>query len=167
MNAKLNEEQAAPRERRRLATSVKRSLRELNSQLALLNHHVGARVKLKSVDMDCLDVIGREGPLTPSALARRAGLHPATVTGILDRLQRDGWIVRERDPDASDRRAVAVRVLRERNPELFGLYAGMNAAMDRICDEYTAEELQLLADFLHRTASAGQDAAEELSGSTH
>jgi DNA-binding MarR family transcriptional regulator len=26
------------------------------------------------------------------------------MTGILDRLQRGGWVVRERDPEAADRR---------------------------------------------------------------
>src|SRR5919201_236795 len=89
----------AGRRRRRLATSIKESLRELSIQLSLLNHHVGARVELRDVDLDCLDLINRHGPLSPSALARRAGLHPATMTGILDRLERAGWIARDRDPD--------------------------------------------------------------------
>jgi DNA-binding MarR family transcriptional regulator len=35
--------------------------------------------------------------LSPSVLARRAGLHPATMTGILDRLERGRWITRDRD----------------------------------------------------------------------
>jgi hypothetical protein len=34
------------------------------------------------------------------------------VTGILDRLQHDGWIISDGNPDASDRRSVAVRALR-------------------------------------------------------
>jgi MarR family len=41
----------------------------------------------------CLDLITRHGPLSPSAPARRAGLHPATMTGILDRLERGGWVI--------------------------------------------------------------------------
>src|SRR5215475_8990826 len=121
------------RERRRLIMSIKDSLRDLGNQLSLLNHHVGARLDLRDVDLDCLDLISRYGPLSPTALARRAGLHPATMTGILDRLQRAGWVVRERDPDAPDRRAVAVRALRDRNAELYRLYSGMNDSMDRIC----------------------------------
>jgi DNA-binding MarR family transcriptional regulator len=145
-----------------LTTAVKESLRELSNQLSLLNHHVGAHVDLKDVDLDCLDLIVRHGPLSPSTLARRAGLHPATMTGILDRLQRGGWITRERDPDASDRRAVAVRAVRDRNAELFRLYSGMNASMDQICAGYADTELELLADFLRRTVSAGRDATDEL-----
>jgi DNA-binding MarR family transcriptional regulator len=152
----------AARRRRRLSNAIKESLRELSIQLSLLNHQVGVRLDLKDVDLDCLDLIARHGPLSPSALARRAGLHPATMTGILDRLERSGWIARERDP--ADRRAVLVRGLRDRNAELLGLYAGMNSSMDRICAEYDEAELQLLAGFLRRTASAGHDATNELTG---
>jgi DNA-binding MarR family transcriptional regulator len=151
-----------PRRRRRQTRAVKESLRELRNQLSLLHHQVSTKVALKDVDLDCLDLIARHGPLGPSELARRAGLHPATMTGILDRLQRGGWIVRERDPDATDRRAVAVRVVPGRNVELFRLYAGMNAAMDELCAGYTDAELELIADFLRRTTGAGRTATDDL-----
>ena len=91
------------RHRRWLTAEIRDSLRELGIQLALLNHHIVARLELKDVDLDCFNLIERHGPLSPSALARRAGLHPATMTGILDRLERGGWTARDRDP--SDRRA--------------------------------------------------------------
>ena len=84
------------------------------------------------------------------------------MTGILDRLQRGGWITRDRDPDASDRRAVAIRALRERSAELFRLYAGMNSSMDRICAGYSDHELEIIADFLLRTTDAGRDATDQL-----
>lgn len=152
------------RRRRRVTSAIKEAMRDLTIQLSLLNHHVGAHVDLKDVDIDCLDLIGRHGPLSPSALAKRAGLHPATMTGILDRLQRGGWVVRERDPDATDRRAVAVRALRDRNGELVRLYSGMNTAVDGILDGYSAAELDVIADFVRRTAAAGQGATDDLAG---
>ena len=132
-----------PRSRRRSGVAIKESLRELSIALSLLNHRVGARLDLKDVDLDCLDLINRHGPLSPSALARRAG-----------------WVARERDP--SDRRAVVVRGLRRRNAELFDLYSGMNSSMDQLCERYSGPELDLLADFLRRTADAGRVATEDL-----
>jgi DNA-binding MarR family transcriptional regulator len=151
----------AARRRRGLALAIGNSLRELGSQLSRLNHHVGAQLDLRDVDLDCLDLIDLHGPLNPSALARRAGLHPATVTGILDRLESGGWVIRERDP--SDRRAVVVRAVRDRYPDLLRLYAGMNRSMNQIYTEYDESELELVADFLHRTADAGRSATDELS----
>jgi DNA-binding MarR family transcriptional regulator len=150
------------RGRRRLGVAIKGSLRELSVQLSLLNQHVGGRIDLKGGDIGCLELITRHGPLSPSALARRTGLHPATLTGILDRLERGGWIARDRD--AADRRGIVVRVLRDRGAEIMGLYSGMNSSMDQICADYTATELQLIAEFLQRTADAGRRAAGELAG---
>jgi DNA-binding MarR family transcriptional regulator len=148
------------RRRRRLTTAIKQSLRELAIQLSMLNHQVVARLGLNDVDLNCLDLIARYGPLSPSALARRAGLHPATMTGILDRLERGGWVVRDRDP--ADRRAVMVSARREKNAEIARLYTGMNSSMDEICAGYAEAELEVLADFLRRTASAGQSATDVL-----
>jgi len=157
-----SEDAGSARHRRRLSAAIKEALRELSIQLSLLNHHVGARVELKDVDLDCLDLISRTGPLSPSALARRAGLHPATMTGIIDRLERGGWVARDRG--TSDRRAVLIRALRDRNSELLHLYSGMNTSVDQICAEYSDAELRLLTDFLRRTADAGRTATDELAG---
>jgi len=149
-------------DRRRLTASIKQALRALSIQLSLLNHQVGAHAGLNDVDLDCLDLIARHSPISPTALAQRAALHPATVTGILDRLERGGWVARERDP--SDRRALVVRVLRDRSPELVRLYGGMNSSMSEICAGYSEAELQVLADFLRRTVEAGRSATDKLAG---
>ncbi len=153
-------DRAGARPPRRVIQEVKTSLRDASIQLALLNHQVSGPVDLRATDLECLDLISRHGPLSPSALARRAGLHPATLTGILDRLERGGWISRARDP--ADRRGVLLRVERTRGAELLGLFAGMNSAMDEICAGYAEEDLQLVAGFLRRTADAGRTAADEL-----
>jgi DNA-binding MarR family transcriptional regulator len=160
MTSISSSESNLPHDRKRLTSSIKQSLRALSIQLSLLNHQVGARLGLNDVDLDCLDLINRYGPLNPSALAERASLHPATMTGILDRLERGGWVVRERDP--SDRRAVRVRGLRDRNAELVRLYGGMNSSMSEICADYSAAELAAIADFLRRTVEAGQGATDKL-----
>jgi DNA-binding MarR family transcriptional regulator len=144
----------AARRRRRLDREVRASLRDVSVQLSLLNHQVRGHLELKGTDLECLDLISREGPLSPSELARRAGLHPATITGILDRLERGGWIGRERDP--ADRRAVRIRAQRTRGAEVLRLYSGMNSAMDEIIGDYDEAQLDLLAGFLRRTAEAGR-----------
>ncbi len=149
--------------RGRLTRAIKESLRDVGTQLSQLNNSVGARVDLKPTDLGCLDLISRDGPISPSALAKRSGLHPATMTGVLDRLERDGWIERSRDP--SDRRGVVVQVAKGRGAEILRLYlvdSGMNSAMDEICARYDDEGLEVLVSFLRSTADAGRAAADRL-----
>jgi DNA-binding MarR family transcriptional regulator len=148
------------RSRQQAVSAIRESLRELRIQLALLNYRVGSELDLKDIELDCMDILDTKGALSPTDLARRAGVHPATMTGILDRLERGGWIVRERDP--GDRRAVRVRLLPDRYAELLRLYASMSKSMNKILAGYSDSELKAIADFLHRTAEAGGEATEQL-----
>jgi DNA-binding MarR family transcriptional regulator len=52
--------------------------------------------------------LGKDGPLTMGELARRVAVTEKTITGIVDRLERDRLVTRERDP--ADRRVVHVRL---------------------------------------------------------
>jgi len=163
MDSKLSQSDDA-RTRRRLGTSIKDSLRALTVELSLLNHNVGGHLGLRDVDLDCLDLIDRHGPLSPSALARLAALHPATMTGILDRLERGDWISRDRDP--ADRRAVLVSSRRDRGAEVYAQYATMNASMDELIAGYDAGQLTAILDFLQRTVANGKAANERFGDPT-
>ena len=48
----------------------------------------------------------REDGLKMIDLGRRAGLEPSTMTGLLDRMERDGLV--ERRPDSADRRVLKI-----------------------------------------------------------
>lgn len=48
------------------------------------------------------------GPRTPAELADAAGVTRATMTGLVDTLERDGFVKRE--PDPTDRRTISVRL---------------------------------------------------------
>ncbi|MHA7987660.1 MarR family transcriptional regulator [Rathayibacter sp. CAU 1779] len=149
------------RARRRVTNEVKRRFRDVNNQIALLSHHVSAQVELRDVDLDCLDFLAQHGPTSPGALARRAGVHPATMTGVIDRLEKGGWIQRERAAD--DRRAIVISARREAIGAVFRHYDGMNSQMDAVCDAYSPAELELIAGFLQHTADAGRRAVAEFS----
>jgi len=82
------------------------------------------------------------------------------MTGVLDRLEKGGWITRERDP--ADRRAVLIQAARERGAEVLKLYSGMNSAIAGICSSYSEPELAAIGDFLKRCTEAGSDAIDKL-----
>jgi MarR family transcriptional regulator, organic hydroperoxide resistance regulator len=68
-----------------------------------------AQVRTMEVLVDAARDDAAEG-MTSSVLATRLGLARSTVSGILDRLERDGLIARRVDP--KDRRATRVRIAR-------------------------------------------------------
>ena len=161
--AEAAERDAARRDagrRRRAINDAKLRLRELRLELAGLNHLIGTRIALKDSDLDTLDVITRYGPQTPTVLARRMGVHVATLTGILNRLEAGGWITRSRLE--SDRRTVTVAGVPQRQAEIYRLYGGMNDALDAILGRYSQDELTVVVDFLRRTTEAGRKATDDL-----
>jgi DNA-binding MarR family transcriptional regulator len=143
----------ADRDRRRRETAVLSGLRDLRIELAVLNHRVGSKAELKDLDFDCLDVVARHGPLTPSALAARVGVHVATMTGILNRLEQGGWVTRTRSDDDG---------APDRQREIYRLFGGMTSRMAEILAGYSDAELAAIADFLDRTVTAGRSAADEV-----
>lgn len=74
--------------------------------------------------------------LAPNALAERAGVTRATITGLLDGLEREGLIARH--AEASDRRALRIRLTRagkqvakavfeQHGHWIAGLYGGLSS----------------------------------------
>lgn len=139
---------------------VQLALRSMGTQLGRLNSTIAALLELRAGDIELLDHIGRVGPVSPSALAGQLHIHPATMTGILDRLEQGGWIVRERD--SPDRRKVQLRAVRARAPELVKLYAPMNASLMKISSEFTADQLEAIRDFLVSIGEAASVVVEDL-----
>ncbi|MGI5126572.1 MarR family transcriptional regulator [Pseudonocardia sp. CA-107938] len=132
-------------------------LRELNNQLARVTLAVGSRLDLRPGDLAVLDLIGREGPHSPKDLAERLHIHPATLTGVLDRLEQGGWVRRE--PDPADRRRIRVAAEKARSAEIARRYGPMSRSIAAICADYSPAELEIVHDFLVRIARAGADAA--------
>jgi DNA-binding MarR family transcriptional regulator len=143
-----------------LTQEIQHHLRDLISRLHQLNDAVGARVELRGPDLEILDLVARHGPLSPSEVAAATGVHPATLTGIVDRLEQGGWLTRVPDPE--DRRRIRLEVRRERGPELVRLYGPMNRSLSDICGALTPSQLEVVRDFLRDAAEAGIQATSGL-----
>ena len=100
----------------------------------------------------CLELAVGEEEITPSRLAELTGLTSGAITGVLDRLERRGFVRREADP--TDRRRVVVRVDPDRAAEIAGLYAPFLAATSELLADWSPAQRAALTEYLAGVGSA-------------
>jgi DNA-binding MarR family transcriptional regulator len=88
------------------------------------------------------------GPTTPAALAEEAGVTRATMTGIIDTLERDGLVSRE--PDPHDRRIIRVQLTAAGEAFVEGMLPGWFACISSVIDPLDESERKTLIHLLHK-----------------
>ena len=94
--------------------------RALGAAAVLFHAAVAGRMGLTAVEEKALDVVARWGPVTAGDLSSATGLAPSSVTALIDRLVRKGFVVRVPDTDDARRVRVAQSLerLRRDHPDL-------------------------------------------------
>ena len=142
---------------------LRNALQELRIELAIHTRRVAALCGLNESDLDVLDLLAREGPQSPTMLARRLTIHVATMTGVLSRLEKADWVVRRRD--VVDRRSVQVESTGFER--LDAIYRDVNERLDGIAAELTARERELIVGYLRLVCDTIHQASVEMSRSRH
>jgi DNA-binding MarR family transcriptional regulator len=122
---------------------------------------VAARQGLTASEEKALDLLERSGPLTAGELARRSGLAPASVTALINRLERKGFA--RRVPNPGDGRSVLVEVDAERvYAAVAPLFADWVASLYDLYAGYSDEQLEVILHFLTEAARRQQEATARL-----
>jgi DNA-binding MarR family transcriptional regulator len=121
---------------------LENAMRIASSQGAMFAKMVADRAGISSADMDCIDFVNVEGRMTAGRLAELTGLTTGAITGVVDRLEKAGFVQRERDE--SDRRKVFIVPVPEKMMQMGRPYELVKRAMQKQCDAYTDAELKLL-----------------------
>jgi DNA-binding transcriptional ArsR family regulator len=155
---------ASPHGRRaELLRELEAAGRAQSAATVMFHSVLAAKRGLSATEEKALDLLDRFGPLTAGELARRAGLAPASVTGLVDRLERKGFA--RRVPHPRDGRSVLVEVDRERVMASLGpLFADWFGSLDELWAGYTDEQLELILHFLNEVARRQQQATANLTG---
>jgi DNA-binding MarR family transcriptional regulator len=127
-------------------------IRQYQRDIDAFDQAVAERLALSRTDLRCLDLVleltTAGQPPTPTRLAEAAGLTPSTVTSVLDRLERAGYLQRVREQ--ANRRQVLLQLtarFAEAAEEIFGPVAAEGTAqLARLAD---AEVDTLIAFFSH------------------
>jgi DNA-binding MarR family transcriptional regulator len=122
---------------------------------------VAARQGLSASEEKALDLLERNGPLTAGELARQSGLAPASVTALVNRLERKGFA--RRVPNPGDRRSVLVEVDAERVYAVVApLFADWVGSLYELYAGYSDEQLEVILHFLTEAARRQQEATARL-----
>ena len=94
----------------RYEESILRSLRRVTRAIDLHSKQLAKHYELTGPQLICLREILRREAATPSEIARAVSLSQGTVTGILDRLEKRGFVTRRKSTE--DKRRVHIRATR-------------------------------------------------------
>lgn len=113
-------------------TVAERAVHEVRKYLRtiiLFNVKVAEEIGVSLIDMQLLHILNMFGPATPGRLAEGTGLSTGGVTVALDRLERLGYIRRERNP--ADRRSLIIHLVVERLTRLSEIYKAYDDEVNR------------------------------------
>lgn len=123
---------------------------------------VAAKQGLNATEEKTLDYLQRQGPLTAKDLAELTGLAPASVTGLLDRLESKGFVRRVKHP--TDRRRVLVELNQDKLAELAVFFEDWARDIVEACEEFSTDELSTVVRFLSVMSERQRAAAARLTG---
>lgn len=88
-----------------------------------------------------------EEDTTLGALSQYLNCSRGNVTGIVDRLERDGWLVRERSTE--DRRVITVR-LTDKGTQVYAIKRELAQELSRMAETWDDDERRRVTDILVR-----------------
>lgn len=119
-------------------------------QIAILTRksasHLGAALGINQTDMAALEHLITDGPLPPTELAVRLSVTTAGITQVIDRLERAGHVVRERQLE--DKRRVLVRPLPESVAQAYRHIAPMLKGLSGVLGALEGQDRAVVEGFL-------------------
>ena len=142
--------------------AINDKFREMSTETIMFHQAVADVLGLHITDHKCLDFIYRFGAMPAGRLAELTGLTTGAVTGIIDRLEKAGYVRRTNDP--KDRRRTIVEPIRnkklERKLEL--IFIPLRDRMHKLLSSYSDSELAFLLDATTKMIAQTREESKKL-----
>jgi DNA-binding MarR family transcriptional regulator len=122
--------------------------REHSDATVLFHAVMASLLDLHPTDYKTLGILERLGPMSAGEIATHSGLATASVTNLLDRLERKGFVRRVRD--TRDRRRVLAEPVMDRLTAGRKLFDSTRRSLAQLVEEYSTRDLAVITDFLAR-----------------
>ncbi|MET0692935.1 MAG: MarR family transcriptional regulator [Propionibacteriaceae bacterium] len=151
-----------PSRRERAIERMGEVMRDFMARAVLFQDAVARSGGINSTDLQCVGLLMSEGPATPGELADRSGLTAGgAITAVVDRLERAGYVTRQRDP--ADRRRVIVTAVPEVVLDRVGpIYGRVGARWAEYLETLDDDQLTLAVELFSRAAQINREEIEHL-----
>lgn len=137
--------------------------RRFSDATILLHEAIARYAGLAGTDHKYLGLLLRQGPLTAGEWATHTGLSTGAITGLIDRLEKQGLVVRQ--PAETDRRKVVVVPNAARAQHLLGpAFAPLQRDMEQLVGALNEAEAATIERYLLAAMEVMQAHTQRLQG---
>ncbi|UVJ41316.1 MarR family winged helix-turn-helix transcriptional regulator [Arthrobacter sp. CJ23] len=155
------ETQPSPNTQRQdLLEAVFASGRELSTAAVMFHTKLSELRGLSATEGKAIDILLRFGPMTAGEFGEHSGLAPASVTGLMQRLESKG--VARRVRHEGDKRKVLIELVGDQVMAAMPHFVDFMGGMASLLEGYSDEELRVIADYSSKAARIQQEAAGRL-----
>jgi DNA-binding MarR family transcriptional regulator len=137
-----------------------RELKTSSSRGILFHQTLADWLGLNITDHKCLGFLLEEGPQTAGRLAELTGLTTGAITGVIDRLEKAGYVKREKD--SHDRRRVMIEPIFGSEAKMTSLFASLAQASMEMSAHYSHDELNVILRFVKESSEMMYKETEKL-----
>ncbi|MEM9514040.1 MAG: MarR family transcriptional regulator [Actinomycetota bacterium] len=134
-------------------------IRALGTAMEAFERAASRALDINRSDLQALNAL-EHGPLSHGALAERLDLTAGTVTTLVDRLERAGYV--ERHPDPTDRRRTEVALTPATYQAFARVYRPCGQAVEQRLHDLSETQRGAASEALQLAADAIDDAATEV-----
>lgn len=151
-------------ERDEVIQAINDKFTEMSFETILFHQAVANTVGLHITDHQCMHFIHRYGAMPAGRLAELTGLTTGAVTGIIDRLEKAGYVRRTNDP--KDRRRTIVEAIRNKKLErkLEMIFVPLHEKMHKLLSSYSDSELNFLLEALTKSVQLTREESKKSRG---
>lgn len=132
--------------RNEIIQNIVDKFREMSLEAVIFHQALADELGLYVTDHKCMDIIHRFGAMPAGRLGEMTGLTTGAITGMIDRLEKAGYVRRTNDP--KDRRKTIVEPARNKKLErkLEMTFTPLHERMHKVLSSYSDNELTFLLD---------------------
>lgn len=127
---------------------IGRQLQEIAVLTREAADHLGDTLGINRTDLAAMEQLMTDGPLPPTELAARLKVTTAGITLVIDRLERAGHVIRERQEE--DKRRVLVKPVQASIAQTYRHIAPMLTSLNAVLNTLAPSEHALIEEFLGR-----------------